>query len=104
METIARLLENRVVADAVELSIFPASRTVYRKAARKGVMDALVGAGAYVFPPGSNPVSWTGKIFATMDRACLEHLNPRNVWTGSYLTGLASALTGKLTDPRSLFR
>lgn len=104
LETIARLLENRVVAEGVELSIFPASRTVYRKAARKGVMDTLVGAGAYVFPPGSNPVSWTGKIFSTTDRACLEHLNPRNVWTGSFLTGLASALTGKLTDPRSLFR
>jgi hypothetical protein len=104
LETIAKLLENRVVTDGVELSIFPASRTVYRKAARKGVMDTLVGAGAFVYPPGSNPVSWTGKIFATTDRACLEHLNPRNVWTGSYLTGLASALTGKLSDPRTLFR
>ncbi len=104
LETLARLLENRVVADRVELSIFPASRTVYRKAARKGVLDALVGSGAFVFPPGSNPVSWSGKIFATTDRGCLEHLNPRNVWTGSYLTGLASALTGKLSDPRSLFR
>lgn len=104
LETVARLLENRVIADGVELSIFPASRTVYRKALRKGVLDTLVAAGAYVFPPGSTPVSWSGRIFATTDRACLEHLHPRNVWTGSYLTGLASALTGKLTDPRSLFR
>ena len=104
LETTARLLENRVIADGVELSIFPASRTVYRKALRKGALDTLVAAGAYVFPPGSHPNSWTGRIFATMDRACLEHLHPRNVWTGSFLTGLASALTGKLTDPRSLFR
>ncbi|MCI0331446.1 MAG: aconitase family protein [candidate division Zixibacteria bacterium] len=104
LETVARLLENRMIDDGVELSIFPASRTVYRKALRKGVLDTLVGAGAYIFPPGSSPVSWSGKIFATTDRACLEHLHPQDVWTGSFLTGLAAALTGKLTDPRSLFR
>ena len=104
LETTARLLENRVIADRVELSIFPASRMVYRKALRKGVLDTLVAAGAYIFPPGSYPISWSGKIFATMDRACLEHVQPQNVLAGSFLTGLAAALTGKLTDPRTLFR
>ena len=104
LETLARLLENRTIADRVELSIFPASRMVYRKALRKGVLDILVAAGAFIFPPGSHPISWSGKIFATMDRACLDESKPPEVWTGSFLTGLAAALTGKLADPRSLFR
>lgn len=104
LETLARLLENRTIADRVELSVFPASRMVYRKALRKGVLDTLISAGAFIFPPGSHPICWSGKIFATMDRVCLEHSHPEAVWSGSFLTGLAAALTGKLADPRSLFR
>lgn len=104
LETTASLLENRSISDRVELSIFPASRMVYRRAMRKGVLETLVSAGAYIFPPGSYPISWSGRIFATMDRACLDHHRPQNVWAGSFLAGLAAALTGQITDPRSLSR
>ncbi len=104
LELAAKLLEDRNVAFGVELSIFPASRTVYRRALRKGILDAFVAAGAMIYPPGSYPVSWNGKIFATMDKACLDYVKPENVLAGSFLVGLASALTGELTDPKSLFR
>jgi hypothetical protein len=104
LELAGRLLEDRAVASGVELSILPASRMVYRKALRKGVLDALMAAGAIIYPPGSYPVSWEGKIFATMDRACLDYIKPENLVAGSFLVGVASALTGQLTDPKMLFR
>lgn len=104
LDLAAKLLEDRKIAPGVELSIFPASRAVYRKALRRGMLDALIASGAYIFPPGSLPISWEGKIFATMDRECLDYHKPKEVISGSFLVGLASALTGQLTDPKTLFR
>ncbi len=104
LELAAKLLEDRTAAPGLELSILPGSRAVYRKALRKGVLDALMAAGAIIYPPGSYPVSWDGKIFATMDKACLDYVKPENVLAGSFLVGVASALTGQLSDPKTLFR
>jgi homoaconitase/3-isopropylmalate dehydratase large subunit len=104
LELAAKLLEDRATAPGVELSILPGSRTVYRKALRKGILDALMAAGAIIYPPGSYPVSWDGRIFATMDKACLDYVKPEDVVSGSFLVGVASALTGQLTDPKTLFR
>lgn len=106
----ARVLKGRQVSKGVQLLIVPASRRVLREAAREGVLDVLLSAGATITAPGCGPCCGTGNgvpgddecVVSTANRNFLGRMgNPRaKIYLGSAATAAASAVAGRLADPR----
>lgn len=108
----ARVLRGRKVAPGVSLRVAPASLRDQQQAAREGTLQVLTDAGAALlpnacnacagygasrFPAGSRAIASTARNFAgRMGDAGSA------VWLGSPLTVAASAVTGCITDPRTL--
>ncbi|KPP81453.1 MAG: 3-isopropylmalate/(R)-2-methylmalate dehydratase large subunit [Oceanicaulis sp. HLUCCA04] len=108
----AAVLRGRSVADGVRLLVAPASAKVTDAAARDGTLAILTGAGAVMLPSGCGACAGLGAGLLAEGEVCLSSTN-RNfkgrmghkdaeVWLGSPFTVAASAVTGKITDPRSL--
>jgi 3-isopropylmalate/(R)-2-methylmalate dehydratase large subunit len=94
------------------LQVVPATRGIYRAAVREGLIEILMEAGAIIFPPsaGSNQAVNMGAL--AEDEAILStqarnfpgrngHPKARH-YLASVHTVAASALAGKITDPRDL--
>jgi len=109
----AAILKGRRIASGVRMIVTPASREVYLEAAREGLIEALTRAGASVEAAGCGTcVSITGHLIlgdgdvaiSSANRNFKGRLgNPRSeIWIASAATVAASALTGKITDPREV--
>jgi aconitate hydratase len=107
----ARIVEGRQVHDRVSLDVNPSSRQVLENLVRDGHVTRLLRAGARLHQTGCNGCIGMGQAPAT-DRNSLRTV-PRNfpgrsgtsedkVYLCSPETAAASALTGEITDPRSL--
>ena len=112
LRQIATVFKNRKVHPGVRLQIVPASRSIYRDALREGLIETLFEAGANIFPPsaGSNQAFNMGAL--AEDEVMISnqarnfpgrngHPKARH-YLGSALTVAASALNGRITDPREL--
>jgi 3-isopropylmalate/(R)-2-methylmalate dehydratase large subunit len=109
----AAILGGRHIAPGVRMVITPASREIYLQAMREGLVEALTVAGASVEPAGCGTcVGITGKLIAGDGEVVISSAN-RNfkgrlgnqnseIWIGSSATVAASALTGRITDPRQV--
>lgn len=105
----ARVLRGRRVAAGTRLLLAPASVREREQAGREGVLDALLDAGAELLPsacgacagygrsipPGARVVSSTARNFRGRMGA-----DDARVWLASPMTVAASALAGRLADPR----
>ena len=109
----AAILKGRRIAAGVRMIVTPASREVYLEAAREGLIEALTRAGASVEAAGCGTcVSITGHLImgdgdvaiSSANRNFKGRLgNPKSeIWIGSAATVAASALTGRITDPREV--
>ncbi len=109
----AAILKGRRLAKGVRLVVTPASREVYLAAAREGIIEALTAAGAAVEAAGCGTcVNLTGKLIAGDGEVVVSSANrnfqgrlgnPRaEIWIASAATVAASALTGRVTDPREV--
>ena len=111
IRTLAARLRGGQVAEGVRLQVVPASRAIYRAAMREGLLEALFDAGANIFPPsaGSNQAFNMGAL--AEDEVMLStqarnfpgrngHPKARH-YLASAATVAASALTGRITDPRA---
>jgi homoaconitate hydratase family protein len=108
----ARLLRGRQVARGVRLYVSPASQRVYSAAAREGLLEIFVEAGAVVLNPGCGPCFGRHLGLLGDGEVCISSSNRNfkgrmgsataNVYLGSPLTVAASAIAGELTDPRLL--
>jgi 3-isopropylmalate/(R)-2-methylmalate dehydratase large subunit len=109
---LARCLANRKVHPDVRLQVVPVSRGAYGAALREGLFQILHDAGANIFPPsaGSNQAFNMG---AMAEEEVMVSTQARNFpgrnghpkarhYLGSTLTVAASAITGRITDPRSI--
>jgi 3-isopropylmalate/(R)-2-methylmalate dehydratase large subunit len=105
----AEILEGKRVAPSVKLIITPASQEVYVNALTKGYIEKMVRAGAIVTNSCCGPC--IGNIGTLADgEICLTSTsrnfkgrmgNPKGIiYLSSPATAAASALTGKITDPR----
>jgi 3-isopropylmalate/(R)-2-methylmalate dehydratase large subunit len=109
----AAILKGHHVARGVRMIVTPASRQIYLAAAREGLIEALTEAGASVEAAGCGTcVSITNHLIPG-DREVLISSANRNfkgrlgnddaeIWLGSAATVAASALTGRITDPRTV--
>ncbi|MDR5752596.1 MULTISPECIES: 3-isopropylmalate dehydratase large subunit [unclassified Caballeronia] len=107
----ASVLKHRRVAEGVQLTVAPASVHDYEIARREGVMSILEDAGAQVLatscgacsgyggqiPEGSTVISSTARNFKGRMGA-----ETAQVYLGSPYTVAASALRGRITDPREV--
>lgn len=107
----AELLRGRKVATGVQFNVVPTSKKIYDQAAEEGLLDVLTEAGArvseascdfcvgYASPlqPGDAAIS-TGVLNISGRMGSTD----ASIYMGSAYTVAASALTGKITDPREV--
>jgi 3-isopropylmalate/(R)-2-methylmalate dehydratase large subunit len=110
----ADFLRGRRVHPDVRLIVIPASAEVMRACIDKGYIQDLMDAGAAISTPGCGPCLSAHEGVLGADETCVSTSN-RNfpgrmgsasskIYLASPLTVAASALTGRLTDPRTMLK
>ncbi|WP_456478023.1 3-isopropylmalate dehydratase large subunit [Geoglobus ahangari] len=110
IEIVARILKGRRVAENVRLIVGPASREIYLKADELGYLKTIVEAGGLVIPPGCGPCVGIHMGILADGEVCISTQN-RNfkgrmgnpeaeIYLSSPATAAASAIEGRITDPR----
>jgi 3-isopropylmalate/(R)-2-methylmalate dehydratase large subunit len=109
----ARMLEGRTVSANTRLLVVPASREVQMAALQAGYIETLLAAGAHLVTPGCGACLGGHQGLIGSGENCISSTN-RNftgrmgsekglVYLGSPATVAASAITGKITDPREFW-
>lgn len=104
------VLKGHKVAPGVRLLVAPASRSVLSTAMDMGVIQAIVAAGGTILPPGCGPCLGAHGGVLGPGEVCISSGN-RNfkgrmgsqdseIYIASPATVAASAINGKITDPR----
>ncbi|MDI6874851.1 3-isopropylmalate dehydratase large subunit [Candidatus Solincola sp.] len=112
LEEAARILAGRRVSPEVRLVVAPASRQVLLRAMEKGVIQRLVEAGAALVTPGCGPCVGTHNgvpadgenVISTANRNFKGRMGNAKafIYLASPATVAASAVAGKITDPRRM--
>ncbi len=111
LEIAAGLLKGKKVHPEVRLIVFPASWEIYLQALRGGILETLIEAGAVVCNPGCGPCLGGHMGLLAAGERCIASSN-RNfkgrmgsteaeVYLGSPATVAASAVAGRIVDPRA---
>ena len=112
LELTARILKKRKVASGIRLLITPASQKIYQEAMEKGYLQVILEAGGVVLNPSCGLCGGIDKGILAAEERCLSTSN-RNfqgrmgdpsskIYLASPLTAAASALAGKIIDPREV--
>jgi 3-isopropylmalate/(R)-2-methylmalate dehydratase large subunit len=110
LRVLAQRIGGRRIHAGLRLQVVPVSRGVYKRALQEGLIETLLDAGATIFPPsaGSNQAVNMG---AMAEEEVMISTQARNFpgrnghpkarhYLASASTVAASALRGKITDPR----
>lgn len=106
----AKILKGRKVSAGCRLIVAPASRNVLRDAIDNGTAQILISAGGTILPPGCGPCLGSHEGVLGHGEVCISSSN-RNfrgrmgsdqaeIYLASPATVAASAVSGKITDPR----
>jgi homoaconitate hydratase family protein len=111
LEIAVRLLKGKKISRHIRLLVLPASRPVYLEALKRGWLEILYEAGAVILNPGCGPclgahlgILAPGEVaLSTANRNFRGRMGSRDsaIYLASPATVAASALEGKITDPRS---
>ncbi len=106
----ARMLRGRRIHPEVRFVVAPASRDIYLLAVKRGIIATLVEAGASVVTPGCGPCVGTHNGVPSAGETVISTANRNfkgrmgqpeaSIYLASPATVVASALDGKITDPR----
>jgi 3-isopropylmalate/(R)-2-methylmalate dehydratase large subunit len=108
----ARIFAGRKVAPGVRAIVTPASRDVYLRASAEGVLAVLLEAGCVVTTPGCGPCAGLHMGLLAAGETCISS-SSRNfpgrmgsaearIFLASPATVAASAVAGRIVDPRTL--
>lgn len=108
----AEVMKGRKIKEGVRMIVIPASQEVYHQALKEGLLETFAKAGAYVSSSTCGPCLGGHMGLLAPREICISASNrnfigrmgsPKaHVYLASPITVAASALTGKITDPRSL--
>lgn len=108
----ASIMKDKKVKDGVIFLVAPASAEIYQKALEMGIIETLVKAGATILSCSCGPCLGKGQgipadgwnIVSTANRNFLGRMGNKNsfVYLSSPATVAASAIEGKITDPRKI--
>jgi len=108
----AQVLKGERVKDTVRTLVIPASQEVYRQALNEGLMEVFTDAGAMVCGSACGPCLGGHIGLLAAGEVCVSTSNRNfigrmgstqaSVYLASPATVAASAVTGKITDPRKL--
>ncbi|MHC3128634.1 MAG: 3-isopropylmalate dehydratase large subunit [Candidatus Bathyarchaeota archaeon] len=112
LRSAARVLKGKRIAGGVRLIVIPASQEIYLNALNEGLIKTFMEAGATIGNPNCGPCLGGHMGILAEDEVCISSSN-RNfvgrmgstksyVYLASPATVAASAITGKITDPRRL--
>jgi len=107
----AEMMKGKKVHPDTRCLIVPGSAEVYKEALSEGILSTLVEAGAIICNPGCGPCYGGTMGLLAADEVCIASIN-RNfkgrmgspesrVYLASPATVAASAIEGKITDPRA---
>jgi len=110
LRTAAHLLRGKRVHRRVRALVIPASRSIYLHALAEGLIEIFVKAGCTVCNPGCGPCCGTHQGILAPGEVCASTSNRNfvgrmgcaeaDIYLVSPATAAASALTGRITDPR----
>ncbi len=108
----AQVLKGKRVKDNVRTIVIPASQEVYKQALNEGLLEIFTDAGAIVCGSACGPCLGGHIGLLAADEVCVSTSNRNfigrmgstkaSVYLASPATVAASAVTGKITDPRKL--
>jgi 3-isopropylmalate/(R)-2-methylmalate dehydratase large subunit len=112
LRTAAAVLKGKKVSPGVRLIVCPASRSIWERAVREGLLEDLSKAGAVISYPSCGPCGAAQGGLIAAGEVCVTASN-RNfkgrmgstmgeVYLASPATVAASALAGRLADPRNV--
>ena len=112
IRVLAGILRGRKVHPGVRMQVVPITRGVYLAALREGLLETLVEAGAIIFPPGAGSNQAVNMGAMSKGEAMISnqarnfpgrngHPEARH-YLASAQTVAVSALSGRISDPRSL--
>ncbi len=109
----AHILKGKKIHSKTRMVITPGSRSVYLEALKDGTLEILIEAGALTMPPGCGAcvglhegVLGDGEVcLATQPRNFKGRMGSPNsfIYLGSPAVAAATAVEGKITDPRKYF-
>ncbi len=110
LEAVAKILKGRKVK--IRTEILPAAISIYKRAMENGLLKIFLDAGATIGPPTCGACCGAHMGVLAKDEICISTTN-RNfpgrmghvesqTYLSSPLVAAASAVTGKITDPRDL--
>lgn len=108
----ARILRGKQIAPQVRLIIIPSTQSIYLRLMEEGILKTFIEAGGVISPPTCGPcigghmgILASNEVgFYTTNRNFVgRNGHPTSkVYLGSPATAAATALTGKITDPRKI--
>ncbi len=112
LEVAAKILKGKHINPNVRMLVFPASWGVWYEADKKGILRVLAEAGAVIMNPGCGPclgahagvLADGDKCLSTANRNFKGRMGNPNaeIYLGSPATAAATALKGRISDPREV--